>query len=366
MGKVLRVYIDPQSFDTKEEKLVPIAYPWAEELGVALCNKGKKISNELSSCFERTSLEMCDLVLFPIWWRHNVQYEGARELAEKAKCLGKRVVFFYNNDDTEPLPIENSVVFRTSLIRSRRLRNEFPMPAFPDGYDYTDTVIKGVPAPLAKRTTPVVGFCGNIDNYALVKNPIKGLFKRLGYAILARPKWDRVLRFFNIYITKHEGRRIRTQAINILSKSKAIKRNFLIRPLFFNGVIDDGSNQDRHLRIQSRRQFCQNIIDSDYTLSPRGGGNFSYRFYEVLSLGRIPIFINTDCLLPYEGYINWRRYCIWVDVGEIEKLAEKIYLFHQDLSSPAFVDLQKSCRLLWEEWLSPVGFFKNIYRYFEV
>jgi hypothetical protein len=35
-------------------------------------------------------------------------------------------------------------------------------------------------------------------------------------------------------------------------------------------------------------------------------------------------------------------------------------------SPPEFVDLQHECRRLWQEWLSPEGFFANFYRHFQI
>jgi hypothetical protein len=39
--------------------------------------------------------------------------------------------------------------------------------------------------------------------------------------------------------------------------------------------------------------------------------------------------------------------------------------FHNSLSEDDFTELQYKCRKVWEEWLSPEGFFANFYRHFE-
>lgn len=116
---------------------------------------------------------------------------------------------------------------------------------------------------------------------------------------------------------------------------------------------------------QSRRQHVENMFESDYVLCTRGSGNYSIRFYETLCNGRIPVFVNTDCVLPFEEWIDWRQYCVWVEAREVSRVAERVAEFHQSLSPAEFKDRQRACRSLWEEWLSPYGFFKNIRRYFE-
>ena len=107
------------------------------------------------------------------------------------------------------------------------------------------------------------------------------------------------------------------------------------------------------------------MFASDYVLCARGHGNYSIRFYETLSSGRIPVFINTDCVLPFEEWIDWKRYCVWVEEHEVARVAEKVAEFHDGLSDGEFRDRQRACRQLWSEWLSPLGFFTNFRRYFD-
>jgi hypothetical protein len=106
------------------------------------------------------------------------------------------------------------------------------------------------------------------------------------------------------------------------------------------------------------------MVDSDYVLCTRGGGNFSYRFYETLSCGRIPLFVNTDCSLPFEQHIDWKKYCVWVEEEDLPHLGNIIREFHARLSPQEFQDMQLACRQLWLDWLSPQGFFANFHRYF--
>lgn len=63
-------------------------------------------------------------------------------------------------------------------------------------------------------------------------------------------------------------------------------------------------------------------MGSDYVLCARGG-DFSYRLYETLSYGRIPVFVDTDCVLPYDSEIKWKDYCVWVDEKEVNRIGER-------------------------------------------
>src|SRR5690606_18408840 len=102
-----------------------------------------------------------------------------------------------------------------------------------------------------------------------------------------------------------------------------------------------------------------NLKDSDYVVCVRGAGNFSVRFYETLAMGRIPIFINTDCALPLEEKIDWKKHVVWVEYKERHKVVQKLMEFHSGLTEEDFIDLQLANRKLWEEKLRLGGFFKH-------
>jgi hypothetical protein len=101
-------------------------------------------------------------------------------------------------------------------------------------------------------------------------------------------------------------------------------------------------------------------LNSDYTLCVRGIGNNSVRFYETICCGRIPIFVNTDSVLPFEHLINWKALCVWVDEKEIDNIAEVVANYHKKISPQEFIDLQIQLRNIWKQYFSPEGFFNNM------
>lgn len=49
---------------------------------------------------------------------------------------------------------------------------------------------------------------------------------------------------------------------------------------------------------------------SRFTLCPRGYGATSYRLYEAMQLGSIPIYISDKHLLPWSDELDWTDFCI--------------------------------------------------------
>ena len=310
------------------------------------------------SFFEMTSLMEADLTVMPAPWERVMDNEMARDLvsqfSEKAKHAGKQTIVFFCSDSDEDVPINNSLVLRTSFYRSRRKSNEFAMPGWSE--DFLERYLGGQLPVRQKPAKPVVGFCGH------AKEPS---FKwRMANTLLEAASLMRLREKENLL--PKPGTAIRASALHALSRNPEVETNFLVRESFLGGAKLPDGRKDLVKMQKTRMEFVQNMVESDYILCTRGAGNFSYRFYETLCCGRIPVFVDTDCVLPYDFHIDWRKYCVWVDESELKWIAEKVAEFHANLSRQEFVDLQHECRRLWEQWLSPEGFFANFHLHFRV
>ena len=310
--------------------------------------------------FQMTTLHEADIAVFPGAWEHVIgdaaALEKAGQFIKNARQSGKRTVIYFFSDSDDDIPYENTIIFRTSLYRSRRKPNEFAMPAWSE--DFIAKYHNGQLPIRQKKERPVVGFCG----YA---PPCKGMPLPFGQKLRSVIHGSRRL-LKKLIGYKNADSSVRTAALQVLAMNHQIDSNFIIREEFLGGASPSSGKIDFEKMNRLRQEYMQNMIGSDYILCARGGGNFSYRLYETLSCGRIPVFINTDCVLPYHAEINWKDYCVWVDETEVDRTAEKVVEFHKALSPEDFVNLQKRCRKLWEDWLSPVGFFANFHRHFKI
>jgi Exostosin family len=274
--------------------------------------------------------EEADLVVLPTVWNHYQRWKRedlALQFAAEMAPYGKRLVVFADCDRYEELPFPGATVFRTSLYRSTRKPDEYAQPAW--SADLIRCLRNGALEPREKSGKPVVGFCG-----------------------IAAPA-------------------VRSDAMRVLHASGRVTTDFILRKWFFGGSIwweSPGGiitpHWDHALGAQVRQEFLENTLRSDYVLCARGGGNFSHRFYETLICGRIPIFIDTDCVLPYHDSIDWKRFTVWCDESELESLPDRVADFHERLSPEEFLELQKACRRLWEERLSAHGFFEHFDEHF--
>jgi hypothetical protein len=299
------------------------------------------------SLFELSPLEEADVVIFPgnLERVFDPRYLNlATELAEKAKLSGKLTAgFFWGDCSDKELPISCELVFRNSLYRSHKSPCDFAYPNWT--VNFIETYFNGEVPVRHKLDKPVVGFCGFIGD-----SGIKFYAKRSLYQ-------------FRKAVGKgfppphYTGHLLRKKALYNLSKSKLVETNFILRDKM--GFVGQASTTHNSYRTV----YVKNMVESDYLFCCRGYGNYSYRFYEILSAGRIPVFLDTDCVLPYDFEIDWKKYCVWLKQEELPIIAEKIAEFHERLSPQEFIDLQHACYRIWKKKLSPEGFFYNFHKH---
>ncbi len=260
----------------------------------------------------------------------------AKQFSEMAKEYDKKLLIFFNSDSVEPIQIDNSIVFRTSFFKSLQKNNEFAIPGWSVDFMKSKEINSFNDS---YSNQPSISYCGYVDYLTFTERfSIEKVIKKLKKRSV---------------ITKEIGPGLRGKAVRTLLKSDQIKTNFIIR----NGFWAPGMDKKK-----ARQEYISNIFQSDYALVARGKGNFSYRLYEVLSCGRIPVFINTDCVLPFDTIIDWKKYVVWIEENDIDTIAERLIEYHKKLTVEELRNKQVDCRKLYEDWLSPNAFFSNIHK----
>jgi len=241
------------------------------------------------------SYSECDYVVIPIDLKHRAI--PLRKILSESKPYGKQVLCFYSNDSAKPIVRdENAIVYRTSAFASRMLKNEriYPHLAcdhFPKTFELTDVA-----------SNKDVSFMGVING-------------------------DRK---------------------NLVSHLRNIYPNA-------NITINNSYFYSHGNKFNLRKKFISSFLRDSFAFCPNGSGNFSFRFYEALCFGRIPIFIDNDNMLPFERIIDWNKHIIRIRRDDFLRLSKR-----------DFCDIINTCnvsplgnRRLWERYFSAEGYFEN-------
>ena len=199
-----------------------------------------------------------------------------------------------------------------------------------------------------KESKPVIGFCGHAtpNIFTYFYQTFQYLTENLNRFLEDTNRID--------YEPYFQSAFQRYKILQVLEGSENLITKFIFREKYRGGA---KSEEEYH---STTLEYYNNIKDSDYVLCMRGAGNFSIRLYETLMMGRIPIFVNTDCILPLENHINWKDHVVWVEWEERNRINEIIYEFHKNILSEQFKELQTENRNLWKKKLQPNFMIQNL------
>lgn len=298
--------------------------------------------------------ENADLCFLPLNWNYyndNNQIQQARELFLEANSAKKKFVIFSHGDYTANISFPNVIILEYSSYRSRNYKNGIQRLAIPVFVDDYINLYNGGNVTLRKKTNkPVIGFCGqaNGSKFDFIRRNLTLQGKKVLFT-LGLQKWEPPV---------FEPTLFRQRILQKLSENENLTTNFILRTKYRAGY----TKKDKDPYHKTRLEFANNILNTDYTVCMRGAGNFSARFYETLSCGKMPIFIDTDCILPFEKFIDYKKFCVFVNQNELDFIGEIILDYHSSLSESDFFEMQIRSRKVWEEFFTKEGFYRNLAR----
>ena len=293
------------------------------------------------------SPEIADIILVPMDWGYYYRNHNAEKFFIWLKSWeGKKPILSQSGGDFGvTIPIDKIWQIRQNIYASKKTPYQIaasvyisdPLPAF---FSTSEIILSPY------NEIPVIGFCGqSLDSPIIrIKEILRVLYRNINVSLGLR-YWDKgeVLSSSNL----------REDILNIIEDSE-LQTNFIKRKKY-----RAGANTPEERR-KTTLEYYNNQLASDYTVCVRGGGNFSVRFYETLAVGRIPIFVNTDCVLPFPDDIDWKQHVVWVEKDEIKDIPEMVMSFHRNLGSEGFRSLQIRNRELWLEKLQGHKYFEHL------
>jgi hypothetical protein len=298
-----------------------------------------------------------DVFILSIPWKAVRTNPAARAFADEqireAAAYGAQIVIFFDSDHDDPVAWpDHAIVLRFSIYADARHPREFAIPPFSQ-----DLLPSGRPLQVREKSgTPSVSFCGYAPPLGCRRNH-RAIREVARYAAYRTTGLDRRRAWI--------AHAPRVRAILKLKNSPGLKTSFLLRDSFaFNqwGVLQPGGTTSNANR--QRAEFVENLANSDYSLAARGLANCSIRFSEALSLGRTPLFVNTHCVLPYDWIVDWKSVCVWVEEADIAEIGKILCERHLEIPAVEFEARQAKARAMYQQWLSPEGYFNELYRHF--
>ena len=135
---------------------------------------------------------------------------------------------------------------------------------------------------------------------------------------------------------------IRQKLINFNEKSKNIQ-------LYVKGWSPTVTQDEFKL-------FITYALNSKFCLCPRGYGLNSFRLYEAMQLGCIPVIITDEFYLPWEDEINWNDISVLIPENEMHNM-ESILLSY---SESRISEMKTNIKLIYDKYFTMNGMYQNI------
>jgi len=272
--------------------------------------------------------ERADMVLMP--YNHHVLLTRFPEMLEQgiAEARRRKVLLLVDsaidiNYDAPP----DSVILRYGGYRFLQKPNEMYLPLYAD--DLLERYCGGALELRDKSSTPTVSFVGwtHLPLLQEVRAVAKDIPQRMLGIVSARRR------------SMRKGIFLRRKALKLLEASTAVRAH-IVRRKSYSGYLDREEDEIQ----QVRKEFVDTLLNSDYALDVRGDTNGSMRLFEALSLGRIPVIVDTARPLPLSHTLDYRQFSVLVDIRELSHLPERIAAFHASLSPEVFKGMQVKAR----------------------
>lgn len=291
---------------------------------------------EYAGIFERVSYaNEADIVVVP----HDYAYLHKHpayllQCQEHAYMMRKPLIIFAYQDDPRPITVSGAIIVRPSAYRSELGVHEILMPAYVE-----DIGAQYGKEPLSKGNKPIVAFTGKAgfhDRKEWLKYIVRNYIMRQG------PHKQ------GIYFRRH--------ALASLANDQRIECNTIIRKRY-----SAHRNTIEIPPAQAREEYIRSIQNAHFTLAPRGDGNYSLRFYETLSLGRIPVLIDTDTPLPLQDKIDYDACIVRVPWQEVDHVGDYIVRFFECHNEAQLREAQQRAREIFESFLYMPKFLNYLF-----
>jgi len=134
--------------------------------------------------------------------------------------------------------------------------------------------------------------------------------------------------------------------------------------LLFDATVEDAeaSRRERDPPDAAERlaRYGRSLRDSAFVLCPRGGGTSSFRLFEAMMMGRVPVIVSDQMVLP-EGP-DWEEFSIRVAESRVKQIPALLESRRAEAAT-----MGAAARRAWLEWFAPeVGFHRTVERCLEL
>lgn len=108
---------------------------------------------------------------------------------------------------------------------------------------------------------------------------------------------------------------------------------------------------ERKEKEDFRRFYADTIYAGSFVLCPRGSGSSSFRLFEAMQCGRVPVILSDEWVAPRGP--DWEKIAVRLHYSQIDKLEDIL-----GRTEPLAQEMGRMARKAWERYFSPSESFQ--------
>lgn len=100
---------------------------------------------------------------------------------------------------------------------------------------------------------------------------------------------------------------------------------------------------------------------SKFALAPRGYGKQSFRFYEILQLNAVPVYISDSLYMPWSDELDWTDFSVVIEETDLDNLDQIL----QTITDSEYNELLNNGREVYQNYFTLPAMFSNILKRLE-
>jgi hypothetical protein len=156
-----------------------------------------------------------------------------------------------------------------------------------------------------------------------------------------------------------ETRAFRAVAPDLLFSFRG-RRGARVRDVLFgtshaHALIEDTSQHDFFTQAsdtleRAKARYCEALARSKFVLCPRGAGTSSFRLFESLAAGRVPVILSDDWVEP--AGIDWSGCSVRIPEAEADSVGSRLEELEKD-----WPRMSIAARAVYDDWFAPEVWF---------
>ena len=104
---------------------------------------------------------------------------------------------------------------------------------------------------------------------------------------------------------------------------------------------------------QQKQRYAEVLARSKFVLCPRGAGTASFRIFETMAAGRVPVVLSDAWVAPQGP--DWENCALMVSESQVDDLAQIL-----EKHEARFPTMAQAARREWEQWFAPDVLFHRM------